>query len=173
MSLKKIQSLIRNVPDFPQKGILFRDITPVLQNPEAFKEIISRLAKKLSGKNISCIVGIEARGFIFGAALATKLGVSFVPIRKKGKLPWKTKQVTYALEYGNAAIEIHKDAIKRGDKVVVIDDLLATGGTAKAAASLVEKIGGKIVEIIFVIELTELNGRAKLKKYRVYSLIKY
>ena len=173
MSLKSLKTKIRSIPDFPKKGILFRDITPLLKDAKSLREIISRLARSLKGKKISAVVGIESRGFIFGTALATKLGVGFVPIRKKGKLPWKTKRVACTLEYGEEILEIHQDAVKRGEKVVIVDDLLATGGTAAAAAKLVESIGGQVAKLAFVIELGFLNGRAKLTNHDVFSLIQY
>ena len=173
MDLKSLKSKVRSIPDFPKKGILFRDITPLLKNAKSLREIIARLARSLKGKKIGAVVGIESRGFIFGTALATKLGVGFVPIRKKGKLPWKTRQVACTLEYGQEILEIHQDAIKRGEKVVIVDDLLATGGTAVAATKLVESIGGKVAKLAFVIELGFLKGRDKLKRHDVFSLIKY
>lgn len=173
MDLKTLKAKVRNIPDFPKKGILFRDITPLLKGAESLREIIARLARSLKGKGVSSVVGIESRGFIFGTALATKLGVGFVPIRKKGKLPWKTRRVACTLEYGEEILEIHQDAVKRGEKVVIVDDLLATGGTAAAAAKLVESIGGKVAKLAFVIELEALNGRKKLKNRDVFSLIQY
>jgi len=173
MDLKALKTKVRSIPDFPKKGILFRDITPLLKDSRSLREIIGRLARSLKGKKIHAVVGIESRGFIFGTALATKLGVGFVPIRKKGKLPWKTKRVACTLEYGQEILEIHQDAVKRGEKVVIVDDLLATGGTAAAAAKLVKSIGGKVVKIAFVIELGFLNGREKLKGHDVFSLIQY
>jgi adenine phosphoribosyltransferase len=173
MTLKSLKTKVRSVHDFPKKGILFRDITPLLKDAKSLKEIIARLADSLKGKKVSAVVGIESRGFIFGTALATKLGVGFVPIRKKGKLPWKTRRIACTLEYGQEILEIHQDAIKRGEKVIIVDDLLATGGTAEAAAKLVEGIGGKVAQAAFVIELGPLKGRKKLKKYNVFSLIQY
>jgi len=173
MDMKSLKAKVRSIPDFPKKGILFRDITPLLKDANSLREIIARLARSLKGKKISTVVGIESRGFIFGTALATKLGVGFVPIRKKGKLPWKTKSMACTLEYGQEILEIHQDAVKRGEQVVIVDDLLATGGTAATAAKLVESIGGKVAKIAFVIELEFLNGRDKLKKHDVFSLIQY
>jgi adenine phosphoribosyltransferase len=173
MDLRSIKAKVRSIPDFPKKGILFRDITPLLQDAKLLREIIARLAKSLKGKKIGAVVGIESRGFIFGTALATKLGVGFVPIRKKGKLPWKTRQIACTLEYGEEILEIHQDGVKRGEKVIIVDDLLATGGTAEAAAKLVESIGGQVAKIAFVIELGFLKGREKLKGYDVFSLIQY
>lgn len=173
MDLRTLKAKVRNIPDFPKKGILFRDITPLLKDAKSLREIIARLARPLKGKKVSAVVGIESRGFIFGTALATKLGVGFVPIRKKGKLPWKTKRIACTLEYGEEILEIHQDAVKRGEKVVIVDDLLATGGTAAAAVKLVEGVGGKVAELAFVIELKALNGREKLKDYDVCSLLQY
>ena len=173
MDLKSLKAQVRNIPDFPKKGILFRDITPLLKNAKSLREIVARLARSLKGEKVRAVVGIESRGFIFGTALATKLGVGFIPIRKKGKLPWKTKQIACTLEYGQEVLEIHQDAVGRGEKVIIVDDLLATGGTAAAAAKLVESIGGKVAKIAFVIELEFLKGREKLKKHDVYSLLQY
>ncbi len=170
--MKKMKNFIRSIPDFPQKGILFRDITPLLQSGEEFQKAIVLLREKCP-RDIKTIVGVESRGFIFGAALAASLRIGFVPIRKKGKLPYTTEKITYQLEYGRETIEIHTDSIQEGEKVVLVDDLLATGGTAAASARLIEKLGGKIVKIIFLIELTALKGREKLKKYEIFSLIKY
>ncbi len=172
MSLKSLKAKVRDIPDFPQKGVLFRDITPLLKDPKSFREIIARLAAAVKKQKVDLVVGIESRGFIFGAALAAKLGRGFVPIRKKGKLPWMTRQVACTLEYGQEVLEIHEDAVKPGQKVVIVDDLLATGGTAEAAAKLVEQLGGKVVKVAFVIELGFFKGRDKLKNV-VFSLIQY
>jgi len=168
-----IKKYIRGVKDFPKKGILFRDITTLLKEPEVSRQTLDLLFSFAKDLNINKVVGIEARGFIFGALLAEKLNAGFVPIRKPGKLPAETESATYALEYGTDTIEIHKDAIQYGEKVLLHDDLLATGGTARAAASLIEKLGGEVVQISFVIELTMLKGREKLKNYDVKSLIEY
>lgn len=173
MDLRSIKSKVRSIPDFPKKGILFRDITPLLRDAKTLREIIARLARSLKGERVGAVVGIESRGFIFGTALATRLGVGFVPIRKKGKLPWKTKQIACTLEYGKEILEIHQDALQRGMKVIIVDDLLATGGTAAAAVKLVESVGGKVAKLAFVIELGFLNGREKLGKHDVFSLIQY
>lgn len=173
MSLKSLKAKVRDIPDFPKKGVLFRDITPLLQDPESLREIISRIAKTVKKYEVDLVVGIESRGFIFGAALATKLGVGFIPIRKKGKLPWQTRQITCTLEYGEETLEIHEDAVKPGQKVVIVDDLLATGGTAAAAAGLVKALGGEVSGLAFVIELGFFNGREKLAGHDVLSLIKY
>ncbi|MFH0799431.1 MAG: adenine phosphoribosyltransferase [Pseudomonadota bacterium] len=164
---------IRDVPDFPKPGIMFKDITPLLQNHEAFARVIKNLVERYKPQGVDVIVGIESRGFLFGAPLAHQLGASFIPVRKKGKLPYKTVDVSYDLEYGSATIEMHIDAIKKGQKVVVVDDLLATGGTAGAACKLVERQGGKVVECAFVVELAFLGGREKIKGRPVYSLVSY
>ena len=163
----------RDVPDFPKKGIIFKDITVLLKEPAKFSEAIDRIAQRYVGKGIDIVASIESRGFIIGAALAYKLGAGFVPVRKKGKLPWQTIGCTYELEYGTDTLEIHQDAIKPGQKVLIVDDLIATGGTAGAVVSLVEQLGGKIHGLAFLIELTFLKGREKIKKYPVFSLIKY
>lgn len=164
---------IRNIPDFPKPGILFRDITTLLSNKSAFKEAVNLLAKQYKDKKIDYVAAVEARGFIFGGALAERLDVGFIPVRKKGKLPWKTRNITYSLEYGTDTLEIHEDALKPNDKVLIVDDLLATGGTVKAVADLIESQGAQIVGIAFVIELVDLKGREKLKKYPIVSLIKF
>lgn len=168
-----LKKLIRDVPDFPRPGIVFKDITPLLQNPEAFSCIINNLVERYGSKNIDAVVGIESRGFIFGTPLAFKLGAAFIPIRKKGKLPYKTVDISYDLEYGRATIEMHTDAIKKGQRVLVVDDLLATGGTAKATCELVRRQGGKVVECVFVVELAFLGGREKIKGVPVHSLVSY
>ena len=165
--------LIRDIPDFPQPGIVFKDITPVLQHPEAFGQVIGAMADYARSKKPDVIVGIESRGFILGAPVALALDKGFVPVRKIGKLPHETVQCEYALEYGTAAVEMHKDAVKPGQRVLIVDDLLATGGTAAAAARLVEELGGQVVGMIFLIELGFLNGRSQLPAYDVKSLIKY
>lgn len=168
-----IKSLIRDVPDFPKKGIIFKDITPVLKNPKAFQHIIRQMAERYQKRKIDTIVAMESRGFILGGALATHMGVAFVPVRKPGKLPWKTLQETYELEYGKDALEIHQDSISKGDKVLVLDDVLATGGTAAATVRLVERAGGEVVEACFLIQLTFLNGHEKLKSIPVFSILQY
>ena len=169
-SLKKI---IRDIPDFPKKGILFKDITTLLADAKSFQMTVDLLGHRYVGKKIDAVVGIEARGFIFGAALAYKLGSGFVIVRKPGKLPYKTSKIKYDLEYGTDSLEIHEDAIKKGQRVLIVDDLLATGGTVSAVSKLIEKQGGKIVEISFLCELEALNGRAKLTNYPIFSLIKF
>ncbi len=168
-----LKSRIRNIPDFPKKGIMFRDITTLIKDPASFQFVIDYFADLYKDKKIDVIVGIESRGFIFGAALAYAMGKEFAIIRKPGKLPHKTISQEYELEYGKDKIEIHEDAIMPGQHVLLIDDLLATGGTMEAAAKLVEKLGGVVEGIAFVIELTFLNGREKLKNYNVHSLVKY
>ena len=164
-------TFIRDIPDFPKPGIIFKDITPLLNNPEAFKASIDQLASRYAGKRIDKIVGIEARGFIFAGALAYRLGTGMVPVRKKGKLPYKTLSETYELEYGTDTMEIHEDAIKPGDRVLVLDDLIATGGTLAATCRLVKKLGGSIVEVAILIELSFLNGREKVKEYPYFTLL--
>lgn len=173
MNLDAVKKLVRDVPDFPKDGILFKDITPILQTPDAFRCVIDKMAEELSKTKIDVIVGIESRGFIFSPIVAYQLKAGFVPVRKKGKLPYKTEQIGYALEYGEAILEIHQDAIKPGARVAIVDDLLATGGTAFAAAHLVEKLGGKVEKIGFLIELDFLKGRQKLAPHQVFSLIQY
>ena len=173
LNCDKMKAAIRDIPDFPQKGVIFKDITPILKDPKLFRIAIDALEDLLKDKQIDYLVGIESRGFIFSPVLAYQMNVGFVPVRKKGKLPYLTEQMAYTLEYGEAIIEIHKDAIEPGARVAVIDDLLATGGTALAAAQLVEKLGGKVVSIAFIIELLFLNGRKKLAPYEVFSLVQY
>ena len=164
---------IRNVPDFPVAGILFYDITTMLKNPEAFKASIDQLVDHYQNIEIDQVVGVESRGFIFGPMLAYKLGAGFVPVRKPGKLPAEKLAESYELEYGTNILEIHTDAIEPGQKVLVVDDLLATGGTARATCKLVEQLGGQVVGIAFVIELDFLKGREQLQEYDVFSLINY
>lgn len=168
-----LQSYIRSIPDWPKKGILFRDITPLLADPKAFAAAIDALCDGFANKNIKYVAAVEARGFIFGAAVAKKLEVGYVPIRKKGKLPFKTESITYDLEYGTDTLEVHCDAIKKGANVLMVDDLLATGGTMAAACKLIEKIGGQIAAISFLIELSELHGREKLQGYNIKTVISY
>lgn len=168
-----LKQYIRNIPDFPKPGILFRDITTLLSRPEAFKACIDQLADKFREQDITKIVGIESRGFLTAAPLAYLLNVGFVPVRKKGKLPHKTVSVSYELEYGEDTLEMHIDAVVKKEKVLIADDLLATGGTAKATCELVEKNGGHVAGLGFMIELRDLGGRNKLKGYRVESLMLY
>lgn len=171
--MKKIEEYVMSIPDFPQPGIIFRDVTSVIGDPDGLKLAIDSLDELLEGVDYDVIAGTESRGFIFGAPLAYKNGAGFVLVRKKGKLPRETIEASYDLEYGSAVVEMHKDAIKPGQKVVLVDDLIATGGTMAAAAELVEKLGGEVVKMIFLIELTDLKGREKLKKYDVASVIQY
>ena len=168
-----LKKYVRNVPDFPKKGILFRDITPILLEPGAFKKVGDIFFERYRANAIEKIAAIESRGFIFGSVLAERLGIGLVPLRKPGKLPRRTISETYSLEYGEAALEMHVDAIDEGERVVIVDDLLATGGTAAAAAELIERQGGVIEEIAFVIELTELRGREKLGDHHVFTLLSY
>jgi len=168
-----LRSKIRTVPHWPIQGVMFRDITTLLQDPEAFKHCCDELYNRYKDQKIDVVVGIESRGFIFGAVLAYKIGVSFVPVRKKGKLPHKTVSHTYEKEYGPDTIEIHEDAVKQGDKVLVIDDLVATGGTVDASIKLIEKLGGEIVECAFIIGLPDLKGQEKLKDYKVFTMINF
>ncbi|SEL29067.1 adenine phosphoribosyltransferase [Maribacter orientalis] len=168
-----LRSLIRDVPDFPKEGVIFKDITLLLQNSDALKETTNALIKLLNGQKIDKVVGMESRGFIFGPMLANRLNAGFVPIRKPGKLPSTTLSETYDLEYGTDTLEIHIDAIEKGDKVLIHDDVLATGGTANAACKLIERLGGEIVQCNFLIELTFLNGSSKINGYPTQSLLKY
>lgn len=171
--MKKIEEYVRSIPDFPEPGIIFRDITSVIGDPDGLKLAIDSLDDLLEGVDYDVVAGAESRGFIFGTPLAYKNGKGFALVRKKGKLPRETIEASYDLEYGSATIEMHKDAIKPGQKVVLVDDLIATGGTMEAAARLVEELGGKVVKIIFLIELAGLKGREKLAKYDVASVICY
>ncbi len=173
MDLSIIKSMIRIKEDFPQKGISFKDITTVLKDPTAFNYVIKELSKDFYGDDIDLVVGPEARGFIIGSSVAYELGAGFVPVRKPGKLPADIERYEYKLEYGMDSLEVHKDAIKPGQKVIIVDDLLATGGTVSATAHLVESLGGVIEAFVFIIELTELGGRERLKGYNVKSLINY
>ena len=168
-----LKEKIRVIEGFPKEGISFKDITTLVADGEAFKESIDRIAEHLRDKNVDVILGPEARGFIFGVPVAYALGVGFVPVRKKGKLPAETVSVEYSLEYGVDVLEIHKDAIKKGQKVAIVDDLLDTGGTVEAVAKLVEKVGAEVVALDFAIELTELKGRDKLEGYEIMSLVQY
>jgi adenine phosphoribosyltransferase len=168
-----LRSRIRDIPDFPEKGILFRDITPLLADVQAFRATIEMMAEQLDGESIDAVIGIESRGFMFGAALADKLGVGFVPVRKPGKLPAATYRAEYDLEYGSDAVEIHRDALEPGERVVVVDDLIATGGTAKATAELVQQCGAEISAFAFVINLVDLEGAKKLAPHRVISILDY
>ncbi len=168
-----LSSKIRSIPDFPKKGIVFRDITTLLQDPRAYEQSIDQFCSHFVKHKVTKIGVVESRGFIFGGPIALQLGVGIVPIRKKGKLPWETVRQTYKLEYGTDSLEIHKDAVTKRDRVLIIDDLLATGGTAHASVKLVEKLGATVAGLGFLIELSFLNGRKKLKDYEVLTLIKY
>lgn len=171
--MHELDKYIRSIPDFPEPGIIFRDITTVIQDPVGFRLAVDEMVKKLEGHEVDVIAGLESRGFVFGAAIAQRLGVGMVLVRKKGKLPCETIEQSYDLEYGKATIEIHKDAIKEGQKVVIVDDLIATGGTFEAGVKLVEALGGKVEMLLSLIELEGLNGRAKFEGYNVESVIKY
>ena len=173
MDLTQLKSKVRDIPDFPKPGIVFKDITPLLADVTSFQTVIDTLAKRYSDKSIDAVVGIDARGFIFGGALAYRIDAGFIPVRKFGKLPHQTHHVEYALEYGTDKIEMHIDAIGPKHRVVMIDDLLATGGTAQAACELIEKTGATIVECAFVVELVFLKGRELLKNREVFSLLQY
>lgn len=169
MSFDRVRSAIRDIPDFPKPGILFKDITPVLSDPDLFKTVVEAFAARHKNRGVTKIAAVESRGFLFGAAVAYQLGLGLVPVRKKGKLPYKTVEQTYDLEYGTATLEIHQDAFRAGDRVVLIDDLLATGGTARAAAELIEKLGASVVEIDFLVELAFLKGRDKLTRFKLFA----
>jgi adenine phosphoribosyltransferase len=170
---EQLKQKIRNVPDFPKPGILFYDITTLLQDPDGFRDTIAAMTKPFEGQGITHIVGIESRGFILGAAVANRLGAGFIPIRKPGKLPSKTVKETYALEYGTDTLEMHSDAIQSAHRVLIVDDVLATGGTARAAANLVKQVGGTLHGLAFLLELTFLAGRAKLEGENVYAILEY
>jgi adenine phosphoribosyltransferase len=167
----RIRDAIREIPDFPKKGILFKDITPILSDAKLFAEVIAGLTDRYAGMRIDKIAAMESRGFIFGAPLANNIGAGFVPLRKFGKLPYSTVSETFDLEYGTETLEVHTDAIQPGERVVILDDLLATGGTADASARLVRRIGGKVVEMAFVVELAFLDGRRRLAGVPVYSMV--
>ena len=168
-----LKQTIRSINDWPIKGVIFRDLTTLMQDPEAFRESCDILYERYKKRGIDKIVGIDARGFVFGAVLAYKLGIGFVPVRKKGKLPCKTIQETYDLEYGSDTLEIHEDAIKQGEKVVIVDDLIATGGTVGATVRLVGKLGAHLIECAFIVELPELNGRAQIPGVKVFAITEF
>lgn len=168
-----LEKYIRDIPDWPKKGILFRDITPLLADAKALAGAVEAFCAGFTGTGIEYVAAVEARGFIFGAAVAHKLGVGFVPIRKKGKLPFRTASVSYELEYGTDTLQVHADAVRQGARVLMVDDLLATGGTMAAACELIERIGGEVADIVFLVELLSLGGRNKLDKYRVKSIISF
>jgi len=171
--MEDLKTYVRDIPGFPKEGIVFHDITPLLQNAKAFKMAVDEMAKILDGHEIDYLVGIEARGFIFASALAQKLGIGLVIVRKPGKLPYVTINASYDLEYGSDTLEVHRDAIHDGSKVVLIDDLLATGGTAAAAGNLIEQLGGELLGYCFLVELTQLKGDKKLEPHPVWSVLKY
>ena len=171
--MEKLKKIIRDIPDFPKEGIVFKDITTLLQDAESFQRVIDLIAHRYIGEKIDLVLGIEARGFIMGAALAYKLGKGVILVRKPGKLPYKTHSMTYELEYGTDELHIHRDAIKKGQRVLIADDLLATGGTVKAVIDLIEKMGAEIVECSFLAELEFLKGREKLKPHKTFSLLQF
>ena len=172
-SCELIKSKVRSIPNWPIEGVIFRDITTILQDPKANREVCTIFYDRYANQQIDKIVGIDARGFLFGSVLAYKLDIGFVPIRKKGKLPYKTISESYTLEYGQETVEIHEDALSENERIVIVDDLMATGGTIAAAVSLVEKLGGEIVECAFVVELPDLNGKAKLNGQKVFSIVEF
>lgn len=171
--MKKLEEYVRSIPDFPEPGVIFRDVTSILQDADGLRLAVDSLQELLEGVDFDVIVGTESRGFIFGVPVAYNLHKPFVPVRKKGKLPCETVEASYDLEYGSATIEMHRDAILPGQKVVLVDDLIATGGTIEACARMVESLGGEVVKIIFVMELAGLHGRERLAKYDVASVIRY
>jgi adenine phosphoribosyltransferase len=173
VDLGQIRSLIRDVPDFPQEGVLFKDITPLLADPVAFSTVIDLVVVHFGRGSVDKVVGIEARGFIIASPVAYHFGAGFVPVRKLGKLPWETESAEYQLEYGTAALEIHTDGVRPGERVLIVDDVLATGGTAQATADLVERIGGKVVGLAFLIELAFLSGRDRLEGHDLFTLLEY
>jgi len=168
-----LKDTIRSIPDWPIKGVIFRDLTTLMQNPEALRESCDILYERYKDMGIDKIVGIDARGFVFGAILAYKLGIGFIPVRKKGKLPWKTLEESYSLEYGQGTLEIHEDAVKAGEKVIIADDLIATGGTIEATVKLVRKLGGEIVECAFIVELPDLKGRERIKDCKIFAISEF
>lgn len=171
--MQRLENYIRNIPDFPKPGIQFKDITPLVKNPAMQRLAVHQLVHPFLGERLTAVVGMEARGFIFGSLVAWELGIGFVPLRKPGKLPYDVQSITYDLEYGSAELEVHVDALNRKDRVLLIDDLLATGGTAAASCILIEKLGAEIAGCAFVVELDDLRGRDKLSGYRIHSLIHY
>lgn len=173
MNAERIQAAIRDVPDFPKPGIMFKDITPVLSDPALLRGATDIFVERYRGKQVDKIAAIDARGFFFAGAICDRLSLGLIPIRKKGKLPYKTYEESYDLEYGSATLTIHQDAFSRGDKVVLVDDLLATGGTAAASAKLIEQCGAEVVEVDFLVELTFLNGREKLQAYNLFAIVEF
>ncbi len=171
--MERLEAYIRNIPDFPEPGVQFKDITPLVKDPAMLRLAVHQLIHPFLGEDITAVAGMEARGFIFGSLAAWDLGISFIPLRKPGKLPYDVESMSYDLEYGSASLEVHIDALEKGDKVLLVDDLLATGGTAAASCELVEKLGAEVVACAFVIELDFLKGREKLSKHNIHSLIHY
>ena len=171
--MKELDQYVRNIPDFPKPGIQFKDITPLIKEPEILKIAIKKLIHPFQNEKLTAVAGMEARGFIFGSLAAWELGISFIPLRKPNKLPFDVERLSYDLEYGSATLEIHVDALKKNDRVLLVDDLIATGGTAAASCQLIEKLGAEIVGCAFIVELDFLNGREKLSKYNIHSLIHY
>lgn len=171
--LDYLKTFVRDIPDFPKPGIIFKDITPLLKNEKVFKIVCDELAKPFAKLRVKQVIGIEARGFLLASAVAYKLGVGLIPVRKKGKLPFKTEQISYSLEYGEDFLEMHEDAVSKGDRVLIVDDVLATGGTAEAVAKLVQKLGGEVIGLAFLIELAFLNGRSRLQGLPLQALIQY
>ncbi len=171
--MKELDRYIRNIPDFPKPGIQFKDITPLIKEPKMLKLSVKKLIQPFQNEKLTAVAGMEARGFIFGSLAAWELGISFIPLRKPNKLPYDVERLSYDLEYGSAALEIHIDALEKNDRVLLVDDLIATGGTAAASCQLIEKLGAEIVGCAFIIELDFLNGREKLSKYNIHSLIHY
>ena len=168
-----LKETIRSIPGWPIKGVIFRDLTTLMQDPKAYREACDILYERYKDMGIDKIVGIDARGFVFGAVLAYKLGIGFVPVRKKGKLPWKTIQETYSLEYGEDTLEIHEDAVEKGEKIVIVDDLIATGGTVGATVKLVKKLGADIIECAFIVELPDLKGRDQIQNCKVFAITEF
>ena len=173
MTRTDLKTLIRDVPGFPKPGIVFKDITTLLQEGRWLRDVVDRIAEQYRSRQVDVVAAVDARGFIVGSAVAYSLGAGLIPIRKKGKLPWKTHGTSYALEYGTDTLEMHQDSIKKGEKIIIVDDVLATGGTISAAAKLIKRIGGKIVGIAILIEIKKLNGRKRIKHYPLHSLISY
>ena len=171
--MQRLKDCIRDIPDFPQPGIQFKDITPMVKDPAMLRLAVHQLIHPFLGEKLTAVVGMEARGFIFGSLAAWELGVGFVPLRKPGKLPYDVQSISYDLEYGSAQLEVHIDALDKSDRILLVDDLIATGGTAAASCELIEKLGAKIAACVFVVELDFLNGREKLAKYRVHSLVHF
>jgi len=171
--MQRLEAFIRNIPDFPEPGIQFKDITPLVKDPAMLKLAVHQLIQPFLGENITAVAGMEARGFIFGSLAAWELGIGFIPLRKPGKLPYDVASISYDLEYGSASLEVHTDALEKGDRVLLVDDLMATGGTAGASCKLVEKLGAEVAGCAFVVELDFLKGRDKLSKYNIHSLIHY